>query len=254
METKKLNILIVEDEFIVAADIEESLKHLGYEVQNTVASGAAAIAEVERNLPDIILMDIVLKGEMSGIEAASIIQQHHDVPVIYLTANADVATVDKAKMSLPYGYIIKPFTDTELQTNIEIAYFKFQNDVKFKIENEQFNRLFQKTTAARDEIIVQESNGLGKIMPQDVYYIRQTGAGCMVYLADAEIALSLSLDDIALQLPKEAFIRVNEQDLINLQKIFIVKLPDLILADLMAVITVSPEFRQGVEQLLANRH
>lgn len=137
---KKINVLIVEDEILVATDIEESLTGLGYSVQNSVATGAAAISEVEKQLPDIILMDIMLKGPMTGIEAASHIRKHHNVPIIYLTANADISTIEKAKHSLPYGYIIKPFNEKDLQTNIEIARFKFENDMKTQMESDQFNK------------------------------------------------------------------------------------------------------------------
>ena len=114
----KLKVLIVEDEILVATDIEESLQSLGYIVQKAVVTGKAALQEVEKSLPDIILMDIMLKGEMTGIETANLIRQKHDVPIIYLTANADISTIEKAKTSLPYGYIIKPFTEKDLQTNI----------------------------------------------------------------------------------------------------------------------------------------
>ncbi len=142
MNKSEYKILVVEDELLVATDIEESLDSLGYIVQGTVDTGLGAISNVEKSLPDLILMDINLKGEMSGIEAAKIITQNHNVPIIYLTANADLSTINQAKVALPYGYIIKPFTDKDLQTNIEIAIFRFENDMKLKMESEQFNTFF----------------------------------------------------------------------------------------------------------------
>ena len=84
---QKYKILIVEDEILVATDIQESLESLGYDVQDAVDTGLKAIHSVEKELPDLVLMDINLKGEMTGIEAAKIINQKHDVPIIYLTAN-----------------------------------------------------------------------------------------------------------------------------------------------------------------------
>jgi CheY-like chemotaxis protein len=166
----KLNILIVEDEFLVGADIEESLLSLGYNVQKCVPSGPAAIAEVERKLPDLILMDIRLKGEMTGIDASNIIREKHDVPIIYLTANADLGTIEQAKTSLPYGYITKPFTEKDLQTNIEIARFKFENDIQMKIESDQYNALFKKGDVQQQQLFFDGEEGLMKLNPDDIYY------------------------------------------------------------------------------------
>ncbi len=107
----KVKILVVEDESIVAKDIQNSLKKLGYHVPTTVSSAEKAIEEVEENRPDLILMDIMLKGQMSGIEAANVIKERFGVPLIFLTAYADDNTLSKAKITEPYGYIIKPFKE-----------------------------------------------------------------------------------------------------------------------------------------------
>jgi DNA-binding LytR/AlgR family response regulator len=242
-----LNILIVEDEILVATDIEESLESLGYSVQNAVASGQAAIDEVEKNLPDIILMDIVLKGEMTGIEAANIIRKKYDVPIVYLTANADIATIEKAKISLPYGYIIKPFTEKDLQTNIEIARFKFENDIKSKMESDQFNRFFKQDDKQKDELIIQAEKGLEKINLNDVYYIEQDGDNSIIYLADEEIKLPKSMDECEGVFSANKFVRTCESYIVNVDKIFIVKFPEIIIADKMTVIPVDENKRSLLE-------
>jgi two-component system, LytTR family, response regulator LytT len=245
-----LNILIVEDEFLVAADIEESLLSLGYKVQNCVASGLGAIAEVEKNLPDIILMDIVLKGEMNGIEAATIINQKHNVPIIYLTANADIGTVEKAKVSLPYGYIIKPFTEKELQTNIEIARFKFENDIKSKIESDQFNKFFELGKQDKQQLIVDSEKGLEKISIPDVYYIEQDGDECQIHLLQESIVVKRSLAELERRFPSDVFIRVSNDHLVNTGKIFMAKFPEIIIADKMSVITVEDKYKELLESRL----
>lgn len=242
-----LNILIVEDEFLVAADIEESLLSLGYKVQNCVATGPGAIAEVEKNLPDIILMDIVLKGEMNGIEAATIINQKHNVPIIYLTANADIGTVEQAKISLPYGYIIKPFTEKELQTNIEIARFKFENDIKSKIESDQFNKFFQFGKQDNEQIIVDSVDGLEKIHIPDVYYLEQDGNQCIIHMFQDKVVVNRSLTDLESRFPSDSFIRVSKDHLVNIKKIFMAKFPEIIIADKMSVITVEETYREHLE-------
>ncbi len=245
-----LNILVVEDEFLVAADIEESLLSLGYTVQNTVASGKDAIEEVEKQLPDLILMDIILKGDMTGIEAATIIGQKHDVPVIFLTANADVATIEKAKISLPYGYIIKPFSEKDLQTNIEIARYKFENDIKSKMESDQFNTFFKASSKVKNQLILEGAKGLEKINLPNVYYLEQEDENCRVYLRDNDLVIHDSLDNVEKKLPEDTFVRVSVDYIINLDKVFIAKYPELIMADKMTVITVDEEHRELLEAML----
>jgi CheY-like chemotaxis protein len=243
-----LKVLIVEDEALVATDIEESLESLGYIVQNAVATGKAAIEEVEKNLPDVILMDIMLKGDMTGIDAANIIRQKHNVPIIYLTANADISTIEKAKVSLPYGYIIKPFTERDLQTNIEIARFKFENDIKSKIESDQFNQFFGIGTEKKGHVIVQGEKGLEKINPDDVYFIEKQADHTVLHLFDQEIFSKSSFEEIGKLFPEEKFIIVSDLFIVNVNKIFLAKFPEIIIVDKMSVITVDNDRQDEIKR------
>lgn len=243
----KMKVLVVEDEMLVAMDIQESLESLGYEVQNTVATGKAAIGEAEKNLPDVILMDIMLKGDMTGIEAANIIRRNHDVPIIYLTANADIATIEKAKISLPYGYIIKPFTEKDLQTNIEIARFKFENDLKSKMESDQFNRFFD-AGEQNKHVIVEGQKGLEKLKLEDIYFLEGHEDATTIHLSDEEVVMSKSLEDAGELLPPEKFIRVNDHHIVNVDKIFLAKYPEIIIADKMNVIIVDENMKDELEK------
>src|SRR5688572_4018758 len=101
-------VLIVEDQRIVALDIKNSLERLGYLVVGSTASGDEALKIVEINPPDIILMDIILKGEMDGIETATIVRQKYHIPVVYLTSYSDEKTLQRALLTEPHGYILKP--------------------------------------------------------------------------------------------------------------------------------------------------
>jgi len=132
MNTDGKNILVVEDESVVAIHIEESLMKLGYAVTALVASGEDAVTKAEETRPDLILMDIVLKGEMDGIEAAAQIREKFNIPVIYLTAYADDTIVHRAKVTEPLGYIVKPFNERELKSAIEIALYKHEMETKLK--------------------------------------------------------------------------------------------------------------------------
>ena len=129
----KAKILVVEDESIIAMDIAMSLESLGYEVTATVPSGEQAIEKVAEDKPDLIFMDIVIKGEMDGIETAERIRSQFNIPVVYLTAYADEKTLERAKITGPFGYIIKPFEDTDLRVTVEIGLYK----ARLEAEREQ---------------------------------------------------------------------------------------------------------------------
>ena len=132
-----ISILVVEDERIVAEDICRSLESLGYAVTAVVSSGEEAILKAKEENPDLILMDIVLRGEMDGIDAASEIGSQFNIPVVYLTAYADDRRLQRAITTGPYGYILKPFEDRELHTTIEMALYKYNMEKKLK-ESEQW--------------------------------------------------------------------------------------------------------------------
>jgi DNA-binding LytR/AlgR family response regulator len=250
MEKQDYKILVVEDEILVATDIEESLEALGYEVQDSVATGLKAIEAVEKQLPSLILMDINLKGDMTGIEAATHISQNHNVPIIYLTANADLSTINEAKVALPYGYIIKPFTDKDLQTNIEIALFKFENDMKLKMESEQFNTFFDLKDHEKNQVIIHGEKGLEKINIDQVYFIQGDKDKTTIHLFDEEITSSKSLEDIRNFFPENKFIQVSENYVINAAKVFVVKHPEVIIADKMTVITVDANRRNLLDNII----
>ncbi|MEG4083796.1 ATP-binding protein [Microcoleus sp. POL10_C6] len=127
-----IQILVVEDEVIVAQDIAGRLKKLGYAVTATVSSGEEAIQKAIENPPDLVLMDIVLKGDMDGVTAADKIRTNRNVPTIFLTAYADDQTLQRAKLTDPFGYIIKPFQQNDLRVAIEIALHRHEIETKMR--------------------------------------------------------------------------------------------------------------------------
>jgi len=117
-------IMVVEDERIVARNLQNELEGLGYKVPAIASSGKEALEKIEDTLPDLVLMDIVLKGDMDGVEVSDQIRDRFDIPVVYLTAYADDATLRRAKITEPYGYLVKPYEEKELRTTIELALFR----------------------------------------------------------------------------------------------------------------------------------
>ena len=124
------SILVVEDEMVVAMDLGNRLRKLGFDVCDVVPSGGEALLAVEQSSPDLVLMDIMLKGDMDGIEAAREIKARLKIPVLYLTAYTDDETLERAKMTEPAGYISKPFKEEDLHSNIEMALHKHKAEKK----------------------------------------------------------------------------------------------------------------------------
>ncbi|MEG4089753.1 ATP-binding protein [Microcoleus sp. Pol12B4] len=127
-----IQILVVEDEVIVAQDIAGRLKKLGYAVTATVSSGEEAIQKAIESPPDLVLIDIVLKGDMDGVTAAEKIRTNRNVPTVFLTAYADDQTLQRAKLTDPFGYIIKPFQQNDLRVAIEIAMHRHEIETKMR--------------------------------------------------------------------------------------------------------------------------
>src|SRR5574340_1362289 len=129
-------ILIVEDEAIIACDLQKRLEHQGYTITSAVATGEDAIKKAGESSPDLVLMDIALLGELDGIDAATQIRRLFDIPVVYVTAYADERVLERAKLTEPFGYILKPFDDRELRSVIEMALYKSAIEKKVRDREE----------------------------------------------------------------------------------------------------------------------
>lgn len=134
-------ILVVEDEFITGADLQRRLSKAGFDVPVVADTGNKAIAYAGEHRPDLVLMDITLKGAMTGIEAAAEIAKVYDIPVIFLTAHTDDATVNEAVRSQPFGYLVKPVDDRALKTTIQMALFKHTMELRLRASEEQYRTI-----------------------------------------------------------------------------------------------------------------
>ncbi|MBN2511216.1 MAG: EAL domain-containing protein [Spirochaetales bacterium] len=149
-------ILIVEDERIIALDLKRRLEKFGYSVTDIVSTGQDAIDTAQLQLPDIIIMDIMLSGDMDGISAAGYIKDHFEIPIIFLTAFSDNNTLERAKFVEPYGYILKPFKEKELHTTIDIAIYKYRMEKKLKTNKQWLSSIL---ASIGDGIIATNSEG-----------------------------------------------------------------------------------------------
>lgn len=157
----KKEILIVEDERIVAEDIKNSLQNIGYTIIGIASSGEEAIEKVRKGHPGLVMMDITLNGDMDGIECASHILSHTDVPIVYLTAHADERTLERAKITEPFGYIVKPFETEDLRIAVEMALYKWRMVKILKDEEKWFSRTLWGIGVP---VIVTDKNGLISFM------------------------------------------------------------------------------------------
>ncbi len=140
-------ILIVEDESIAAYNIEAILESFGYVVTGTVTTGREVMEHVKENRPDVVLMDIVLEGEMDGIEVAGKVQKIFDVPVVYMTGCADEETLERAKETEPFGYVVKPFGEREVHAAIQMALYRHKTEAELRKYRERLEELVNSRTS-----------------------------------------------------------------------------------------------------------
>jgi DNA-binding LytR/AlgR family response regulator len=245
----KTNILIVEDESIVAKDIQHSLKKLGYTVVGMCSTGEDAIKLAEEVKPDLVLMDIMLKGEMSGIEAAGQIREKFNIPIIYLTAYADESTLSKAKVSEPYGYIIKPFKEIDLHTSIEMAIYKHEKETDVKKERDFLYSIVE-NKESKDIIFVKSNSRLVKVKTSDIYFVEALKDYVVINTNAARYTIHSTMKDIEKKLPASDFIRVHRSFIVRIDKIVAIEQPNLILEEDKKLIPIGGSYKDDLAKRL----
>ena len=222
----KTNILIVEDEAIVAKDIQQSLKKAGYNVVGVASTGEKAIELANEKKPDLVLMDIMLKGPMSGIEAAEEIRLALNIPVVFLTAYADESTFNKAKLTEPYGYIIKPFKDIDLHTSIQLALHKHEKDSSIKKDRDFLYSLVE-GKSEKEIIFIKANHKLVKLKPADVTYVEALKDYVIINTPTGRFTIHSTMKDIEAKLSSKYFIRVHRSFIVRVDKIASIEQPNL---------------------------
>lgn len=241
----KANVLVVEDEFIVSKDIQSSLKKLGYNVVGAAPSGEKALEILETEQPDVVLMDIMLKGEMNGIETAEIVKNQYSIPVIYLTAYADEATLSKAKVTEPYGYILKPFKEIDLHTSIEMALYKHKKELEVERERDMLYSLVEnkEKDPAHEFIFVKSNSKLVKLNMKEIYFIEALKDYVVINTAETRYTIHSTMKDIETKLGGDQFIRVHRSFIVRLDKIASIDFPNLQLENDRKLIPIGGSYR-----------
>ena len=243
------NVLVVEDESIVSKDIQLSLKKLGYNVVGAADTGEKAIELAREFQPDIALMDIMLKGDMNGVEAADVLRNELYIPVIFLTAYADEGTLTKAKVTEPYGYIIKPFKEIDLHTSIEMALYKHGKEKEKKQERDLLYSIVQDKDS-EGFIFVKSNSRLVKLRTKDIFFIEALKDYVVINTLNSRYTIHSTMKDIEKKMPKNEFLRVHRSYIVRVDKIEAIDQPNLILENDKKVIPIGGSYKDELNQRL----
>lgn len=206
-----IKILVVEDEMLIGAKLSMHLTDLGYHVSGIIPRGKEAIIHVDSNLPDLILMDINLNGTLDGVETARKIKAKHNIPIIFLTANADSTNFERAKTTKPEAFISKPYKPLDLQRAIELCFSRISDE---PIENDP-NLSF----LLEDRIFVKLSDKRVKLFIKDIFYIESDRNYSKIYSRDKNFTLAVTLKNLQQKLPSQYFLRVHRSFIVNCSSI-----------------------------------
>ncbi|WP_425237559.1 LytR/AlgR family response regulator transcription factor [Ulvibacterium sp.] len=215
--TDKIRILVVEDDMIIAANISLQLTNLGYEVTGIETKGEGAILNANVNPPDIILMDINLRGTLDGVQTAQTIQKKADIPIIYLTANTDEASFLRAKETRPLAFITKPFIKLNLQRTIALAVERLRENEGKKEFGEKMD-----LQILDDRIFVRHNGKMAKLLLDDILYIEADRNYCTIVTTISNYVLASTLKTMQESLPASKFVRVHRSYMVNIAKLDVV--------------------------------
>jgi DNA-binding LytR/AlgR family response regulator len=210
----KVKILIIEDEMLIGAKISLFLSELGYEVTALLPRAEEALVHIHEDLPDLALLDIQLRGDMDGIALAEILHTQHKIPVIFLTANTDDATFNRAKAAKPFAFLAKPFRKTELQRALELAITRMESEANpepIAPKTEEDNAFL-----LDDRIFVRFKDRMVKILFDTIRYVEADRNYCRIFTPDREYLLTMPLKSIEAKLPAAKFQRIHRSHIVNL--------------------------------------
>jgi len=209
----QIQILIVEDEMIIAANISLQLSHLGYEVIGIIPRAEEVLPFIREHQPDILLLDINLKGDLDGIKVAHLINKEYKLPIIFLTANSDEAHFNRAKVINPYAFISKPFKKLDLQRAIELTVIRIQDE----LELEKKPTLDAETPfILSDCIFIRSHDKMVKVCINDILYIEAERNYCKIHCKEKEYLLVITLKDLEEKLTNNTLLRIHRSFIINL--------------------------------------
>ncbi len=213
---QKTRILIVEDDMIIAANLSLQLSQLGYEITGIESRGEEAVVHAQLNPPDLILMDVNLKGTLDGIQTVEKIHEYRNIPVIYLTANNDEATFNRAKNTCPKAFISKPFNKMNLQRNVALVVEQI-NDEKKDGDTKTGD-----VAVLNDRVFIRHQGKMIKLLLEQILYIEADRNYCKLTTTSGEYLVVCTLKTIEQELDPSQFVRVHRSFMVNLSKLDVV--------------------------------
>lgn len=205
-----LKIGIIEDDLLIAESIFITLQQLGYSPLRPVRTYTDALNMIRTNSPDLLLLDIIIDSAQDGIELAATVNREFGIPFIFLTANSDASTVNRAKEVSPFAYLVKPFTENDLYSSIEIAVSNFNNQKKVHPET---------PSKLNDTLFVKEGEVYRKIAADDILYIESDNVYLHIHTATKSYLVREKLDDFITKLSSKDFVRVHRSYAINFNQL-----------------------------------
>ncbi|OQD42998.1 DNA-binding response regulator [Croceivirga radicis] len=242
-----IKILIVEDNVIIADDMQSMLEEIGYEVVDNVIVYEQAVEVLKNNHVDLVLIDIILASDKTGIDLGKHIRKNYNIPFIFVTSNSDKATVENAKTVKPDGYLVKPFEQQDLYTSIEIALSNFNYAQK---ANEKSNldtkagESFTSNSVLKDSIFVKKQHLYYRIQFSDIQFIKADNVYLEVNTVNKKFLVRSPLKDYLEKLPKNKFFRAHKSYIVNVDHIDAINSKDIMINN--NLIPISKEFKEFI--------
>ncbi len=238
-----VKILIVEDNVIIADDMQSMLEEIGYEIVDNVIVYEQAEEVLKNQQVDLVLIDIILASDKTGIDLGKHIRANYDIPFIFVTSNSDRATVENAKSVKPNGYLVKPFEQQDLYTSIEIALSNFSSSEKpAGVEHDEDVAL--SNTVLKDSIFVKKQHLYYRIQFSDIRFIKADNVYLEVNTVDKKFLVRSPLKDYLEKLPKNKFYRAHKSYIVNVDHIDAINSKDIMIKDTQ--IPISKDFKEFI--------
>lgn len=241
-----IKILIVEDNVIIADDMQSMLEDIGYEVVDNVIVYEHAIEALKANQVDLVLIDIILASDKTGIDLGKHIRKNYNIPFVFVTSNSDRATVESAKTVKPDGYLVKPFEQQDLYTSIEIALsnFNYSKNNGQVDQDQAADESFTSNSVLKDSIFVKKQHLYYRIQFKDIQFIKADNVYLEVNTVDKKFLVRSPLKDYLEKLPKNKFYRAHKSYIVNVDHIDAINSRDVMINN--KLIPISKDFKEFI--------
>ncbi len=243
---RPIRILIVEDNVIIADDMQSMLEEIGYEIVDNVIVYEQAVEVLKTQQVDLVLIDIILASDKTGIDLGKHIRENYDIPFIFVTSNSDRATVENAKMVKPNGYLVKPFEQQDLYTSIEIALSNFTYGTGEEKNNAMPTEddVPMSNSVLKDSIFVKKQHLYYRIQFGDIQFIKADNVYLEVNTVDKKFLVRSPLKDYLEKLPKHKFYRAHKSYIVNVDHIDAINSKDIMINN--NLIPISKDFKEFI--------